>query len=171
MDVYLLVLRIVHILAGVFWVGSILLFFLFIQPTAKAVGPQAGPFMGHLNQQRKLGTALGLAGLVNIVAGILLYWRDSAGLNLAWITSATGLAFTVGGLFAIVALAIGFTVIRPSVDRLEALGAELQASGGPPSESQAAELGRLDTRLRVAGLTMVVLLTTTVLAMATARYL
>ncbi len=87
MDAYLIVLRIVHILAGVFSVGSILLFFLFIQPTAKAVGPQGGPFMGHLNQQRKLGTFLGIAGLLNIAAGILLYWRDSGGFNLAWITS------------------------------------------------------------------------------------
>jgi hypothetical protein len=48
MDTYMVVLRIVHILAGVFWVGAALTTILFLQSTAREVGPAAGPFMAHL---------------------------------------------------------------------------------------------------------------------------
>ena len=51
MDLYMLVLRIVHILAGAFWVGSALTVFLFLQPAAREVGPAAGPFLTHLAQK------------------------------------------------------------------------------------------------------------------------
>ena len=54
MDTYLVVLRIVHILAGVFWVGAALTAFLFLQPAAREVGPAAGPFMAHLAGKKKL---------------------------------------------------------------------------------------------------------------------
>ena len=36
MDAYIVTLRILHILGGVFWVGSALLFFFFIEPKGKA---------------------------------------------------------------------------------------------------------------------------------------
>ena len=52
MDTYLVVLRIVHILAGVFWVGAVVTTILFLQPTARDVGPAAGPFMAHLAGKR-----------------------------------------------------------------------------------------------------------------------
>ena len=58
MDTYLVVLRIVHILAGVFWVGAVFTTILFLQPTARDVGPAAGPFMAHLagkKTTRRLG--------------------------------------------------------------------------------------------------------------------
>ena len=43
MDLYLIVLRALHIFAGVFWVGAALMFFFFVEPTTKKLGPQAGP--------------------------------------------------------------------------------------------------------------------------------
>ena len=39
MDFYVILLRIVHIFAGVFWVGGMVLFFAFLEPTAKATAP------------------------------------------------------------------------------------------------------------------------------------
>lgn len=171
MDVYLIVLRIIHIVAAVFWVGAALLFFFFIQPTAKDLGPQGGPFMGHLTQRRKLPQAITSASAVTVVAGLLLYWESSGGLNRAWIESGPGIGFTVGGLAAIAAFLLGLVAVKPAVTKMGKLGGEVQASGGPPSETQAAELQRLEGRLRVAGNTNVTLLLIAVVAMAIARYL
>ncbi|MFN2589982.1 MAG: hypothetical protein ABR518_04355 [Actinomycetota bacterium] len=170
MDVYLIVLRILHILAGVFWVGSSLMLFFFVQPTAKALGPQGGPFMGHLTQQRKLPVAITVAGAVTVLAGLLLYWESSAGLDGDWITSGPGLSLTVGGLFALTAFVIGLLIVRPTVDRMGAVAGAVQASGGPPSEAQAAELQRLQGKLRALGTTNSALLILAVAAMAAARY-
>ena len=41
-------LRIVHILAGVAWVGIVGFFVVFLLPTATALGGQAAPVMVHL---------------------------------------------------------------------------------------------------------------------------
>ncbi|HEX2030053.1 MAG TPA: hypothetical protein VHL78_01440 [Actinomycetota bacterium] len=171
MDAYLIVLRIFHILAGVFWVGASVFFFLFVEPTAKALGPQAGPFMGHMTQKRKLPAVIVSAAGVTVVAGLLLYWQVSGGLDQAWLKSGPGIGFTIGALSAIGAFVLGLVVIRPNVERMGALAGEIQASGGPPNPAQAAELQRLDTRLKSVGRINIALLTVAVLLMAIARYL
>jgi uncharacterized membrane protein len=49
-----LLLRLIHILAGVFWVGAIFLIAGFLLPTARAMGREGGRFMQHLMLQRRL---------------------------------------------------------------------------------------------------------------------
>jgi hypothetical protein len=171
MDVYLIILRVLHIAAGVFWVGAAALFFFFVEPTVKELGPTGGAFMGHLAQKKKMPVAILASAGLTILAGILLYLRSSGGFDLDWITSSTGLTFTIGGLAGIAAFLIGLTVVKPSVDKLGALGAEIQAAGGQPSETQAAQLLAVDSRLKSVGRLNMALLTLAVLAMATARYL
>lgn len=161
-DVYFVVLRIVHILGGAFWVGAATVFALFIEPTAKELGAPGGAFMGHLAQRRKLPLVIAISSILTIAAGALLYWRDSAGLKAAWITSDMGLGLTVGALAAIGSFLVGFTVLRPAIDRMGAL----LAGGGAQ-----AEIARLATRLERAGKLNLALLFVAVVAMASARYL
>ena len=52
------VLRLFHIGAGVFWVGGVLMFARFIFPAVQAVGPAAGPLMDQLTRVRQLPRAL-----------------------------------------------------------------------------------------------------------------
>jgi uncharacterized membrane protein len=170
-DLYVIVLRIVHILAGVFWVGSAAFFFFFVEPTAKRLGPQAGPVMEELMIRRKVPIFITSSSGLTVLAGVLLYWRSSDGLDADWITSAPGLAFTVGGLAAIGAFVMGLALIKPAVDRMGALGAEIVASGEPPSPQQGAQLLALETRLRNVGRIDIALLTLAVITMAAARYL
>jgi uncharacterized membrane protein len=170
-DVYLIVLRVLHIGAAVFWVGSFFLFFGFIEPTAKALGPGAGPFMGHMTGKRKLPIALAIASTLAVLTGALLLWDRSGGFSGAYFGTGTGLTFLLGGITATIAWLVGLVAVRPAVERMGAVGAEVQASGGPPSEDQAAELERLTHRLGLLGRVDAVLLGFTVLAMATARYL
>jgi hypothetical protein len=171
MDTYMVVLRIVHILAGVFWVGAAFTVILFIQPTAKEVGPAAGPFMSHLaGKKRLVDFVLGAAGLT-VLAGLLMYWRVSGGLDPDWIGSTYGITLTVGALCAIAALAVAGSVVRPGIMATLAIGREVAASGGPPSPEQAAQLQALQRRGHTAGRVIVPLLIVAVAAMASARYL
>src|SRR3712207_2949537 len=107
-------LRIVHILAGVFWVGSVAFMFVFLVPTTRALGPKAAPVMAHLNVKLRLSRVILGSGVVTVLAGLILYWRDSSGFDPDWILSPFGLGLTVGGLAGIAGLAIGATVIRPA---------------------------------------------------------
>jgi uncharacterized membrane protein len=169
--VVLLLLRLFHIGAGVFWVGGILIFARFIFPAARALGPAAGPFTDYLTRVLNLPRALIGAATVNIVTGIALYWRDSGGFQGPWMSTPTGMTFGTGGLLAIIALAIGLSVNAPTATKLGALGAAIHAQGRPPSPEQAAEMQRLQNRLGTALQAVAVLLFLATAAMALARYL
>ena len=171
MDWYVIVLRVIHIAAGVFWVGAAFVLFLFIQPSVRATGPAGQEFMGHLTTRKNLPLVVLLSGVVTVLAGLLLYWRASGGFDTAWISSGPGISFTVGGVAAIVTLALGLAVTKPSIDRMGALGQEIASSGGPPTPEQAAELQRLQARTVLVGRVSLVLLAVAVVAMAIARYL
>ena len=165
------VLRLFHIGAGVFWVGGVLMFARFIFPAVQAVGPAAGPLMDQLTRVRQLPRALLGAGFVTSLTGLVLYWHDSAGFHGPWMGSVTGMTFGTGGLLAIVALVIGLTVNSPTAKRLGALTASIQAQGAPPSPEQSAQVRQLQARLGMAGRIVMVLLVLATAAMATARYL
>ncbi len=171
MDTYMVVLRIVHILAGAFWIGAALSNFLFIAPTAREIGPAAGPFMMHLAARRRFTEAVLIAGLLTVLAGVLMYWRVSSGFDPDWIGSATGLTLTVGALCAIAALVLGATVVRPSVNRVMTIGNTVAASGGAPTPEQGAEIQALQQRVRSTGTAIVPLLIVAVIGMASFRYL
>jgi len=170
-QVFQIVLRILHIASGVFWVGTAWFFFGWIEPTTKAIGPQAGPFMHHIVRNRRVVQAIVGAGAVNVAIGLILYWRASAGLNTAWIGSGTGIGFTLGGLAAIAAWLLGLTVIGPTVERLDEAGTAMATAGRPPNPDELGRFHALEARLHRAGQGDVVLLATAVIFMAASRYL
>jgi hypothetical protein len=88
--------------------------------------------------------------LLHVFFGILYSMRFST----AFLGTPEGIVLTLGGILGLGAFVIGVFVQRPVAGRLGALGAQIQAAGGPPTPEQAAELGRLRERLgRVARLT------------------
>lgn len=169
---YMLVFRILHITAGVAWAGSVFLFAVFVQPSAAAVAPTAGPFMMDLLGKRKLVSwLLSLAG-TTVVAGLFLYWRDwheYASLG-DFVSSGFGLALTLGAIAAIGAFLIGLFGTRPNVGRLLDLSARAAASegGAPPEVAQ--EIPRVQARLKTLARSALALIALAVLAMSTARY-
>ena len=171
MDTYMVVLRIVHILAGVFWVGAALTTILFLQSTAREVGPAAGPFMAHLAGKKHLVDWVLRAAGLTILAGALMYWRVTGGLEWDRITSAYGISLTIGALCAIAAFSLGLSVVRPTIMATLAIGREVAASGGPPTPEQGAQLQALQKRGKAVGQVIVPLLIVAVSGMAAARYL
>jgi uncharacterized membrane protein len=172
-DTFMVVFRIVHIVAGVFWVGSVFLFVVYLQPSAAAVGPAGAPFTGELLGKRRLVDGILAMAVTSVIGGLFLYWHDWQlfGSFSVWIRSTFGTTFTVGGLAALVALTIGVFVTRPNVMRFLALGRRVAESGGPPSPEVAAEMGEIQHRLKNFARVSLALLVLAVLAMSTARYL
>lgn len=108
MDALLIFFRIIHIGSAI-WFGGAIVSSFFLQPTV-----QAQPFMEHLMNRRKLGIMFPIVAALTILGGAVLYWRDSSGLQLTWITSPTGLAYTTGGLAAIIAFEGGGSSSSPA---------------------------------------------------------
>ena len=171
MDWLQIALRIVHIGSGILWVGGAALFSLYIEPTLTSLGPDAEKFINELVEVRKAPIYFATTSTLAVLGGVLLYWRDSNGLQLSWITSPSGLGFTIGGLSAGAAWLGGNVFTRPAVERVGAIGAEMKAAGGPPSAELIGRLQAAQERLRRIGLITLALLVVTVIGMASARYL
>lgn len=166
MYIYILILRVIHILGGVFWAGWAFILAGFLEPAVDAAGPAGGEFQKALVQKTRIMPVMIAAPLLTILTGILLYWETSGGFSLAWIASGNGLALTIGGLAAIVAFVAGMVINRPTAERIGALGREMQASGGPPTPEQQAEMQVLQERLSRAGAVGAVLMLVAVIGMA-----
>jgi hypothetical protein len=167
----IVILRIIHILAGVFWAGAAFMVAAFLEPNARALGPEGGRFMQRLVGQMRMTTIIIIAAFLNVLAGIWLYWIFSGGFQVNWITSGRGLTLTIGALAAIVTFILGLAVTRPTLLRMGALGQEMQGTEGPPKPEQMAAMQALQKRLATVGRAGAILLVIAVIGMAVARYI
>jgi uncharacterized membrane protein len=166
----MIVLRLIHILAGIFWVGAIFLITSFLIPTVRATGPEGGRFMQHLMLRRRLSVFLVIAMLLTVVSGITLYARLAAATEGAWASTAPGIGYGVGGLAAILGAVIGGAISGPAARRMAALGRQAPEGGGLSGEQQA-DMQRLQRRSAVGGRITAGFLAVAAGAMAIARYL
>jgi hypothetical protein len=108
--------------------------------------------------------------IVTVLSGIWLYMKDVSMSNGAFARSHAGRTYGIGAAAAIATLVVGFTMITPTANRLGALGAAIQAAGGPPTAEQQAEMARLQARMTLGSRLAASLLLVTVITMAIARY-
>ena len=166
----LILLRLIHILAGVFWAGTAMFTVSFLIPAVRALGPAGGPVMQEITQKRKLPVYFFGSGILTVLSGFALYWHDSAGFTNGFMRSGGGVTFGIGAILALLAMCVGIFVASPTAMRAGALGAAIAAAGKPTPE-QAAEMQRLQVRMGKASALGAGLLTLTVITMAIARYI
>lgn len=169
MNATMVVLRLLHIGAGVFWAGTVLFVGFMLEPSVRAAGPAGGQVMQQL-QLRKYAIVMPTAALVAILSGFELLRRSYPGGPAAWIATRSGVTFLVGGTAALITLLMGITFVLPLVKRMGALAAQMGASGSVPDPSVAAQLvvvrGSLTRYTRIATALVII----TVVCMAVARY-
>jgi len=169
---FFIVFRLLHILAGVAWAGGVFLFVVFVQPSAAAIGPAAGPMMGQLLGARKLVDWFLRLAAITIVAGLVMYIKIATDFGSLGdlLNTGYGVALTVGMVTAIAAAAFGMFVTRPNVGRLLGMQRGIAESGAPPSPEQATQIASIQRTLKIYARLSFALLVVTVAAMATARY-
>lgn len=170
MTAELLVLRLVHVLGGIFWVGSGLFTTFFLLPAFGKAGPAAGAVMGAL-QQRRLFTVLPAVAILTLLSGFRLLWIVSSGLSSEWLGTRMGQAFLWSGVAATLAFVIGMLFARPAGVRAAQLGAQLASAPESERSARAAEVERLRRRGASLGLLVMVMLLAAAAGMAVARYL
>jgi uncharacterized membrane protein len=169
MNVLMVVLRLIHVIAGIFWVGTVWYFTLFFLPRVKSFGQEQGRIMQTMSAQ-PFPTYMTTAAVSVALSGIIMYWYTSARLSAAWIFTVPGIVLTLAALLGIFAVVEGLVISRPTAERMAQLGRQAAAAGGPPAPAVMQEMQALAAKLehgvyRTAG---VVLLT--VIGMATFRY-
>ena len=166
----LFLLRLIHVLGGIFWVGSSLFTSFFLLPALADSRANAGEVMAAL-RQRRLMTMLPVVALLTILSGLRLMWVASAGLGSAYFASPQGRAFALAGAAAIVAFFVSLLVARPAAARSALLGRTLGEAPEEERARMARELAVLRRRNATAGTAVVTLLLLGSAGMAVARYL
>lgn len=166
MDIFMIVLRLIHILSGVFWVGSALVSAFFLAPAVAATGPAGQQMMAHMITKGRMSVRITAAAILTVLAGAVLYWRDSQGLSSPWTYSAAGWGFGIGAVFALVGLGFGIRV-GMSAKRLGEIAASAK---GQPSPDQIAQIQAAQKQMSTASTISTVALILALACMATARY-
>jgi uncharacterized membrane protein len=168
------ILRLVHILAGIFWVGAIVFLSSFLMPAARAVGPGAGPLMAQLMGKQRLQLWINIAMTLAILAGFALYGLDSRMSGGGFGRSAMGMTLGLGALLAIAAAGVGGAIGKSTGQKLGAIAQrmqEAQRAGGPAPADLVAEAQPLQQKMARALTIMSILLVLSATTMAIARYI
>src|SRR6476620_107350 len=166
----MVVLRLIHIVCGVFWVGGALSVAFFILPAQRAIGQPGMLFVRQLMMVQKFRSFMLGAAVLTILSGLTMYTRYAMAGG-GWAQSHTGMILGAGALAAIIAAGIGTGYVGTIGKKMLEVGAAIQASGGPPSDAQKAEMSALQGKMQSAYSAVAILLLITVAAMASARYL
>lgn len=171
MNAYLLIsLRLIHVFAGALWIGAAIFYLFFIKPTVKSIGPAGPQFMQSLTTRARYPMFMVSVSLLTVLAGGALYLITSGGFNPTWLRSGSGIGFTIGSVAALVAFLVGTFGIGPTAGSMGALGQKMAQAGEPPTPEQMNTMHSLERRLRQAEVIDFVMLTLSMLTMATARY-
>jgi len=147
----ILVLRLIHIGTGAFWVGAVFTFFLFVQPAAVAVGLEATKFTYQLLHHRWFSVVILGAAATTVIAGSILLVVTSNGLDPDILFDVSRLGFTVGGVSAILTFAIGALYIYPRTTVAEGTLGRLITEARPPTPEEQQTLARTARESRRAG--------------------
>ena len=171
MDVMMVVMRVVHILFGVFWAGSLFFIVLYLEPSVRAAGPDGAKVMLGI-QQRKFMTAIPVMALLTIISGLYMYDKVSGHMADGWISTPFGMSLTIGAVVSIVAFIIGIAVMRPATLAAGALMTEIaNEPDNAGNDDKKDQVQALRLKARRAGKSVAHLLAVAVVTMAVARYL
>jgi uncharacterized membrane protein len=171
MSLDFVIARMLHILLGAFWVGTMIFNTLFLAPALGEAGPDGAKVMAGV-QRRRFMDVMPIVALLTIVTGVWLYWRASGGFSAGWSRSPMGRGYGAGGILAIIAFGIGVGVLRPTMARIGKLAAGAgQATDPAQREGLMAQIAGLRGRSTTAGRLVAALLVVATVLMGVARYL
>jgi uncharacterized membrane protein len=163
----MLVLRIIHVCAGIFWGGGALMMHSFFGPTVRATEQVGQKFAGHMMLKTKFVNVMTIMASLTVLAGASLYWIDTGGFTSAWTQSAPGIGFAIGGFFGLVGFIFGAMFGRLN-KQLATLGSRVQ---GQPTPEQLAEIQAVQKKIAFAERFHVPAVILAILFMSASRYL
>ncbi|MBW8773210.1 MAG: hypothetical protein JF590_07980 [Gemmatimonadetes bacterium] len=166
----MILLRLIHIVGAIFWVGSAMFTGFFLIPALKESPATMGQ-VGQALSKRGFMTVMPIVGLLVILSGATMLWVTSGGNMQMYMQTPAGHTFTMAGGVGILSLLIGLIFTKPANMKVGQLGAQLQAATDP------AEKARLGGEMAAAGkqaalwtLIVTILMIIAAAGMAIARY-
>ncbi|MCY4020735.1 MAG: hypothetical protein OXG39_15085 [Chloroflexi bacterium] len=154
------VLRLLHIVAGLIWVGTAILMSFYVEPASQRSGGDGARFLAALYGKTNYSRMIPVAAIITTLAGLLLYGMMSYHETMH---SAMGMTITLGALFGLLAFGHGFLALWRSAGQY----ADLVTSG----DADEGTLLALEDKLRRNGRISMWLALVSLVLMAGARYI
>ena len=169
MHAELLVLRLVHILSAIAWVGSGIFTSVFLIPALASSPAVMGQVLAGL-QRRRYFVAIPIVASLTILSGLRLLWIASGGFDPGYFATGPGRTFAISGVAALIAFVLLMGVGRPAAVRAAVISAKLTAAPEAERKDLAAQLDRVRRRGAMATMLAVGFGVLAASGMAIARY-
>ena len=168
MNLGIMALRLVHIGSAIMWAGGSIFLDRFFQPAAEELGPAGEPFVAAL-MRRGLAIYFPIVAGLTVLAGTTLYWIDSGGNMIGWLTGGgPGTVFGIGGIAAWIGFISGGIGVAPNAGKLSRARAEIAVHG--TSAELEAQVASATAGLHRAGQIGLAAFAIAIACMAVARY-
>lgn len=165
----MVLLRLIHIVLGVLWVGGIFALSVIIIPGMQKLGIPLDGLTRTLNARKFTPIMMSFGGLT-VLSGLTMMYILSRGHEADFFGSPYGRTLSLGGLFAILALVVGGSLVRPAMMKIAALQADLGSTPPKGDDPRKAQLAALQGRVVFLSKLVVVMLLLAVSCMAIAQY-
>jgi uncharacterized membrane protein len=165
MDIVMVVLRLFHLFSSVIWAGFTFAMVLLVAPAFAPLGPEGGKMMLRISGTRNFQIVIPSAAGLSVLSGLLLYYRLFG--PMAPLNTGAGLALTVGGAAGVLAFIEGLQINRTQNALREASNV---AEKTKPSESQNAEMQKLQQKLGKLTATTAILMVIALTGMTLSEY-
>jgi len=163
----ILILRVLHIGFGAFWVGTDAFLTFLLLPRLRTLGPDVMRQV-FAALMRFLPPVMMVSSIVTFVSGIFLT-GIMRGWNVDWaFASGWGIAISIGFVGTLITLIVGFGLLPPLTIRTDKL--ERSFEGRQPTDAESAEFDKLRVRGTMLAKINSVLLIVVILSMAVARF-
>jgi uncharacterized membrane protein len=166
----LIALRIIHIIGGIFWLGTSLFIGTFLFPVLQTLGPAGGAVIAGLHK-RKAFTVVPTVAILNMLAGTRLMWIQSNGFSAAWYATRAGKAYAWGGTSAIIAFVLFMSVAHPALLKNIRIGAQMATASDADKPGLMKQIDAGRKRGEMGGRLSGLFLLTAAILMAIGRYL
>lgn len=168
-NIIVLLLRFLHIFAGIAWAGAGFLALTVISPYIAKMQGQGGSALSGFYGNSRWSAFMGAAGGITVLAGLILYFgRPWFGWTTMVFSQAGTTVLTIGAVAGVLALIHG----GASLSRKQRQFSEFAASiTGAPTTEQSARIASLTQDLKLHTTISLVLVLISVIGMATARHI
>lgn len=167
MEAWLSIIRLFHVLFGVFWVGSVFFTVLILEPRLARLGPSfEKPVMAAI--MPRVVPAMFVSAVIVFATGSILTLNMRGGDLGSLLTTGWGLMISLGIVATLGAMFVGLGGLTPTGIRMGRISDQL--NGQPPTPAQAATLARLGRRMDVLERVDFALVTLAVVTMPLARF-
>ncbi len=171
MDPLFLLMRLLHVVLGVFWAGTIIFAAILLMPSIRDAGPDGGKVLLAL-LRRGYVTILPVVAVITIISGFWLYMFLMKNAGPGWAGSMSARVYGLGAVAGLVALGLGLAIMRPNAKKMRAAMEALPNTPEGPARTALMDSMVLP-RARTAAVSPWIagLLTIAAVTMAVARYL